>query len=146
MQDHPISYLFFHFVDRFWPPDLEEWLKSAFLESAVKEQLENSVFDGEKVDFTARRGTTTINFSNMVRLELGGERKEDEEGSFDPEVDASRRSAGGEEAKGSYRFDLNQTPREIINLAKTYLAANAEKQGDGGRSTSMDKDGTPGNE
>ena len=87
-----------------------------------------------------------IGCEDRVAVERGGERKEDEEGSFDPEVDASRRSAGGEEAKGSYRFDLNQTPREIINLAKTYLAANAEKQGDGGRSTSMDEDGTPGNE
>ena len=53
---------------------------------------------------------------------------------------------GGEETKGSYRFDKNLTPREIINLATTYLAANVEKQGDSGRSTSMDEDGTPGNE
>ena len=146
MQAHPISYLFFHFVDRFWPPDLEEWLKSAFLPSDVREQLDNLVFDGETVEFTQRRREATVDFSDMVRLELGGARADEAEESFDPEVDASRRSVGGEEVKGSYRFDKNLTPAEIINLAKVTLAANAEEQGSGNRSTSMNEDGTPRNE
>ena len=89
-------------MDRFWPPDLKKWLKAAFLESDVRDQFDNSVFDGETVEFTTRRGAAPINFQDMVRLELGGARAEEEEGSFDPEVDASRRSVGGEEAKGRY--------------------------------------------
>ena len=82
----------------------------------------------------------------MVRLELGGARADEEEGLFDPKVNASRRSVGGEEVKGRYRFDKNMTPSEIINLAKVSLAANAKEQGNGNRSTSMNEDRTPGNE
>ena len=95
LQNHPISYLFFHFVDRFWPPDLEEWLSSTFLPSDVKEQFENSVFNGKTVEFTKSSGKAPVSFEDLVRLELGNAKADEEEGSFDPKVDASRRSIGG---------------------------------------------------
>ena len=105
-ESHLISYLFFHFVDRFWPPDLEQWLKTAFLASNVKEQFDNSVFEGKEVEFTAR-GEAPVNLADLVRLELGRDQVDEDDGSFDPKVDASYRSVGGEEDPTHYRFNEN---------------------------------------
>ena len=64
-ESHPISFLFFHFATRFWSPDLEEWLLSAFLASDVREQFDNSVFDGKVVEFR-NPGETTVTLLDLV--------------------------------------------------------------------------------
>ena len=141
-ESHPISYLFFHFVDRFWPPDVEEWLSSAFIASDVKEQFENSVFDGKVVEFTKGRSKGPVNLHDLIRLEVGRGEVDKEEGSFDPKVDASRRSVGGEEDQSHYRFSKNLSPMEIIGLAKAALAEDNMEQGDANRSTPGSGEGT----
>ena len=85
----------------------------AFLPSDVKEQFENSVFDGKTVEFTKSSGEAPVNFKDLVWLELGNAEADKEEGSFDPKVDASCRSVGGEEEQAHYRFQKNLTPTEI---------------------------------
>ena len=86
----------------------------------MKEQFENSTFDGEEVDFT-KPGAATVTLQNLVVLELGDGLKQTEAASFDPEVDAPHRSKGGEEEAGNYRFNKNLTPAKIIKLAKDSL-------------------------
>ena len=147
LESHPISFLFFRYAGKYWPPDIDAWLKASFLASDVKEQFESSTYDGKVVEFTKKGQAKIENLWDLTRLELGGAQVDEDGASFDPEVDASRRSVGGEEEPATYRFHKDCTPVEILNQAYLSLEANANDDssaGDG--STSMDEVRTEGNE
>ena len=126
----------------FWPPDVEEWLKGSFLASDVKEQFENSTYDGKVVEFTKRGEARIENLAEMIRRELGGARVDEGAASFDPEVDASRRSVGEENEPTNYRFHRESTPAEILVQAKESLANANDDSSSGDGSTSENEERT----
>ena len=130
----------------FWPPDVEEWLKASFLASDVKKQFENSTYDGKVVEFAERGAARIENLAELNRSELGGARVDEGAASFDPEVDASRRSVGGENESTNYRFHRESTPAEILTQAKESLAKANDVSSLGDGSTSGDEERTKKNE
>ena len=139
LESHPISLLFFLYAGKYCPPDVEEWLKESFLASDVKEQFENSTYDGKVVEFKKPGEARIENLEEMIRMEIGGAKVDEGAGSFDPEVDASRRSVGGEEEPTIYRFHKESTPAEIIKLAEESLANANDDSSSGDGSTSTDE-------
>ena len=94
------------------------------------------------MEFTKSGGEAPVNFEDLVRLELGNAEADKEEGLFNPKVDASRRSVGGEEDQSHYRFSKNLSPTEILGLAKAALTEDNMEQGNAARSTPGSGEGT----
>ena len=71
LEGFPIAYLFFRFAGNFWPPDIYDWLVKAFLTSSAKRELENSTFDGKKVDYATNNSipcrSPTCSASRLTR-------------------------------------------------------------------------------
>ena len=142
LESHPISLLFFKYAGMFWPPDVEEWLRASFRAKDVKKQFENSTYDGRVVEFEERGQVRIENLAELNRSELGGARVDEGAASFDPEVDASRRSVGGDDEPTNYRFHKDATPAQILEQAKQSLAQANEDSSSGDGSTSGNEERT----